>query len=148
MGVRLMTQTFVVLGGLGPFSLSALGSWPTGLALQQISGDGRKWAITGLPTVAGTTSLTVKALDVGTGKTLTHIFNNKVLNISTASLPNGTLGVYYTQALVADGGSGSYVWSVSSGSLPAGLTLGDFGGIVGTPTTTATSNFTVKVQDF
>ena len=143
-----MTQAFVVLGGLGPFSLSALGSWPTGLALQQISGDGRKWAITGLPTVAGTTSLTVKALDVGTGKTLTHIFNNKVLNISTASLPNGTLGVYYTQALVADGGSGSYVWSVSSGSLPAGLTLDDSGSIVGTPTTSATSNFTVKVQDF
>jgi hypothetical protein len=43
--------------------------------------------------------------------------------ITTANLPNGTVSQAYSQTLAATGGDGSYSWSVSSGSLPSGLSL-------------------------
>jgi len=49
--------------------------------------------------------------------------------------------------MVASGGTSPYTWSLSSGSLPAGLSLSSAGQITGTPTTAASSSFTVKVTD-
>ncbi len=73
---------------------------------------------------------------------------NSTLAITTTSLPNGTVGVPYSQTLQASGGSGSYTsWTISSGSLPAGLALHNGNIISGTPTTTATSTFSVQVKD-
>jgi len=70
------------------------------------------------------------------------------LVITTTSLPDGTVGVAYSQTLQATGGVTPYTWSVVSGSLPAGLSLGSSTGTVsGTPTATGTSNFTVQVAD-
>ncbi len=40
-----------------------------------------------------------------------------------------------------------YTWSITSGSLPVGLTLTSTGTITGTPTTSGTQTFTVKVTD-
>jgi hypothetical protein len=45
------------------------------------------------------------------------------------------------------GGKAPYTWSVSAGSLPAGLNLSAGGVISGTPTTAGTNNFTVQVVD-
>lgn len=56
------------------------------------------------------------------------------LQITTASLQDGTVNQSYSAALNADGGSGSYTWSITSGSLPAGLSLSSSGTISGTPT--------------
>jgi large repetitive protein len=68
------------------------------------------------------------------------------LAITTTSLPNGTVGVTYSQTLAASGGATPYTWSISSGSLPANLSLNASTGIIsGTPTAAATSNFTIKV---
>jgi hypothetical protein len=48
----------------------------------------------------------------------------------------------------ATGGTPAYTWSITSGSLPAGLTLAATTGIIsGTPTTSGTSNFTAIVSD-
>jgi len=70
------------------------------------------------------------------------------LNITTTSLPNGTVGTLYSQTLQASGGTSPYLWSITSGSLPAGLSLNASTGVLsGTPTTQGTSNFTVQVQD-
>ena len=69
------------------------------------------------------------------------------LSVTTVSLPYGTVGAAYTQALVATGGTTPYTWSRTSGSLPAGLTLSTAGVISGTPTTAANSSFTVQVKD-
>lgn len=67
--------------------------------------------------------------------------------ITTASLPNGEAGTTYNQTLEATG-SDTITWSVTSGSLPAGLTLDrSTGEIAGTPTTVETSNFTVKAEN-
>jgi len=67
--------------------------------------------------------------------------------ITTASLPAGTLGVAYSQPLAATGGTAPLSWSLSAGTLPAGLSLSSAGVISGTPTTAGTANFTVKVTD-
>ena len=50
------------------------------------------------------------------------------LAVTTSSLAAGTIGVAYSTSLVATGGSGAgYSWTVSSGSLPGGLTLSSAG---------------------
>jgi hypothetical protein len=57
------------------------------------------------------------------------------------------VGTAYSQTLAATGGNGVYTWSIVAGSLPAGLSLNpSTGEISGTPSTAATSNFTVQVQ--
>jgi len=67
------------------------------------------------------------------------------LSISTATLPNGKIGVAYSQALQATGGTAPYTWSLVSGSLPSELILGSSGVITGTPTAATTEKFTIKV---
>jgi FtsP/CotA-like multicopper oxidase with cupredoxin domain len=69
------------------------------------------------------------------------------LTITTTSLPNGQLGVAYSQTLAASGGPTPYTWSLSAGALPGGLTLSTAGLISGTPTNSGTFNFTVRVAD-
>jgi len=71
---------------------------------------------------------------------------NTAPTITTASLPDGEVGVAYSQIMAAIGGTGPYIWSVSSGTLPSWAMLdSSSGAITGTPTTTGTSGFTVKV---
>src|SRR5437667_12858392 len=51
------------------------------------------------------------------------------------------------QTLGATGGSGNYSFSLSSGTLPSGLTLSPSGQISGTPTGGGNFSFTVKITD-
>ena len=70
------------------------------------------------------------------------------LQITTASLPGGFLGAPYSQTLQASGGITPYTWSITSGTLPTGLTLNPLtGAITGTPTAAGLQSFTVKVTD-
>jgi hypothetical protein len=69
------------------------------------------------------------------------------LAISTTSLSAGRIGSEYSQQLTATGAWGSYTWSVSSGSLPAGLSLNAETGVIsGTPTAGGISTFTVEAK--
>jgi hypothetical protein len=71
-----------------------------------------------------------------------------LLQITTDSLPDGTVGLPYSQTLQASGGTTPYSWTVTSGSLPDGLSLGAATGeISGTPTSDGTSGFQVTVTD-
>src|SRR5208337_2409742 len=68
----------------------------------------------------------------------------------TLSCPTGTaqVGVAYSSALVVSGGVAPYTFSITSGSLPPGLTLNtSTGAITGTPTTAGTYNFTAQAVD-
>jgi hypothetical protein len=67
--------------------------------------------------------------------------------ITTTSLSDGVVGSGYSVVLAATGGTGSHTWSVSSGSLPGGLSLSSTGAISGTPTTAGTFSFIVRVID-
>ena len=71
------------------------------------------------------------------------------LVITTASpLPGGSLGIAYSAAFQASGGTPAYRWSIVQGSPPAGLTLNSTTGqFSGTPTQSGTFNFTVFVVD-
>lgn len=66
-------------------------------------------------------------------------------SITTGSLPDGSNGVGgYSQTLSSNYCS-SPTWTITSGSLPTGLSLSSAGVISGTPTVTSTFNFVVKV---
>jgi Leucine-rich repeat (LRR) protein len=68
------------------------------------------------------------------------------LAITTVSLPNARRTVPYADTLAAAGGDSSYTWSVTSGSLPTGLSLTTTTGIIsGTPSVEGSSTFTVQV---
>ena len=71
------------------------------------------------------------------------------LQITTASLPNGTAGQSYNATLHASGGNPPYNWSLTGGSLPSGLSLNASTGIIsGTPATAAGPlNLTVQAAD-
>lgn len=64
--------------------------------------------------------------------------------ITTESLPEGTVGTEYNQTLAATGNN--ITWSVTSGTLPAGLNLNG-NTISGTPTAKETSTFTVTATN-
>jgi hypothetical protein len=136
-------------GGKTPYSwLVSSGSLPAGLAL---SAAGQ---ISGTPTTAGTYSFTVKVTDSSSpAQTATANLSIPIaasgtpLKITTSSLPAGVTNTSYSATLAATGGKTSYSWSVSSGALPTGLTLGSSGQISGTPTAAGTFSFTVRVTD-
>ena len=68
---------------------------------------------------------------------------------TTASLPAGTIGAPYSQALAATGGVTPYkTWTVTGGNLPPGISLTAAGGaITGVPTALGTFIFTVQLTD-
>jgi hypothetical protein len=75
--------------------------------------------------------------------------------VTTAALPPGAVGTAYSQALAASGGIPPYSWTLSSGTLPACLTMNSAGVISSAGTTSGaptascvgTSNLTFKVTD-
>ncbi|MCH7565746.1 MAG: leucine-rich repeat domain-containing protein, partial [Gemmatimonadetes bacterium] len=67
------------------------------------------------------------------------------LVVTTSALPNGDLGVAYSETLTASGGDGNYTWSLTVGALPTGLSLStSTGEISGTPMGSS-STFTIRV---
>jgi putative Ig domain-containing protein len=66
-------------------------------------------------------------------------------SITTSSLDDASVGSSYSTTLAASGGGSSKSWSIASGSLPSGLSLGSNGVLSGTPQAAGSSTFTVKV---
>lgn len=70
------------------------------------------------------------------------------IQIITTTLPNGTVGVAYSQTAVQTGGQTPIVWSVSTGTLPTSVTLNTAtGNLHGTPSAAGTFNFTLQAED-
>ena len=71
------------------------------------------------------------------------------VSITTATIPgiSAVGSVYPSTTLAASGGTAPYSWSISSGALPAGLSLSSDGVISGTTASAETSNFTVEASD-
>ena len=125
----------------------------TGLTLDENTG-----VISG--TIAATRNgyLTLNAEDTQTGASLSFwLFTDFYSDsqkpvITTASLPNGTAEQEYSQRLEFTGYHSGWVeWTVVSGKLPDGLTVGYYSGgggslIRGTPTTAGTYTFTLKLR--
>ena len=73
--------------------------------------------------------------------------DTSTVTVTTTSLATAVVGSAYSQALAASGGTGSYVWSLTAGSLPSGLTFDSSGLISGTPTTRGVASLTVTATD-
>jgi hypothetical protein len=135
------STTLAATSGKTPYSWSLTsGTLPAGLALNTSTG-----AITGTPTAtASATPLTFTVTDSSSpvqsksaNLSLTIAATAPAgLAITTTSLPNGQVGVAYTATLAATGGTTPYTWTLTSGTLPTGLTLSGSGAITGTPTAT------------
>src|ERR1022692_3116943 len=140
------SQTVKATGGSGTYTWSVSAGALPGLSLNSATG-----AISGQPTTAGPANFTIQVTD-SSQATATKAFAmtvNPALVITTGSpLPQGTVGVNYAQTLAATGGSGTYTWAVTVGSLPSPLLLnGSTGAITGQPATAGPANFTIQVTD-
>jgi hypothetical protein len=70
------------------------------------------------------------------------------LAVTTTSLPTATMDSAYSEQLAAIGGAGDYTWSVSAGSLPAGVTLNPTSGVIsGKPKGVGRASFTITAAD-
>jgi predicted hotdog family 3-hydroxylacyl-ACP dehydratase len=146
------SQTIVSSGGTAPYTYSvSAGALPTGLSLNTSSG-----AITGAPTTATTYNFTIRATDSSTGtgapfsntRVYTVAIANPSLLLNSNASPSSQIGVVYSQANAASGGAGSYTYSLSTGALPAGLSLNTATGTVsGTPTAAGAFSYTIRVSD-
>lgn len=149
-----LTITNTVNAGDG--SIKPTNGWsatglPAGLSINANTG-----VISGTATTDGTYQIVVKVTDVNAlsdEETLTLTITTKPVITTTASLPSGVIGVLLNPiAQTKTVGTASIpqtgAWSISSGSLPAGLSLNpDTGAITGTPTATGVFTFTVKLVD-
>jgi Tfp pilus assembly protein PilV len=142
-GVALSNLTLTATGGSGaPFTWSAPaqgqpGSLPPGLTLAD-SGD--TGVISGTPTAVGNYSSVVTVAD-SSGRTRTRTIAWTVvyppLTATATANQTSTVNTAITPlALDANGGSGNYVWSDPSRTLPTGLSVSAAGVVSGTPTST------------
>jgi len=142
------SQTLSASGGTAPYSYAlSAGALPAGLTLT--TGG----VLSGTPTVAGSFAFTVTATDstAGVAAQASYAYTLSIaaptLVIAPPTLPAGKVGTAYSQALSTSGGTAPYSYSVSAGTLPAGLTLTAAGVLAGTPTAAGTANFTVSAAD-
>jgi hypothetical protein len=74
--------------------------------------------------------------------------SNSVFTITTSSVPSAVEATPYSASLTASGGQPPYLWSIASGSLPAGLQLGaTTGTLSGSATQAGTFTFNVLGTD-
>jgi Putative Ig domain/Carboxypeptidase regulatory-like domain len=119
------------------------GILPPGLTIDSLTG-----AISGTPTAAGTYPFTVTAIDKdGCSGSAPFSITISCPTITLSTLPNASIGVPYSQSVIASGGSAPYTYAVTAGSLPPGLTLTLAGLLSGTPTATGIYPFTITATD-
>jgi Putative Ig domain len=139
-----VTQNFTATGGTSPYTWSSSGTLPAGLSLAPSSG-----IISGTPSTAATYNFVIKATDsrgyFGERSYSQIITPAPTLSVTPTTL-NMQVGVYYLQTLTAVGGTAPYTFTLASGSLPAGISLQGTG-LAGTPTSTASASFTIRVSD-
>ncbi len=137
------SQTITATGGTGPYIFTvSTGALPAGITLTSAG------VLSGTPTAAASSTFEITATaGTCTGKiSYTLVVNNPAcptITVSQATIPAGTTGTAYSQTITATGGTGSYIFTVSTGTLPAGITLTSAGVLSGTPTAAASSTFDI-----
>ena len=156
------SKTITPSGGAGTYTFSYSGSLPPGLSLSpQGTTRASSATISGTPTATSNYCFMITATDTnnctGTTNYCINVTNScPEFTFSPATLNNGIAGEYQGWSITAsDGTCCGYEWTITSGSLPPGLTpSSDHGfnneGLLfsGTPTTAGTYTFTVTFTDY
>lgn len=152
-----VSATVAANSSANPITLSLSGGAATSVAVASGAAHGNATAtnmsITYTPTpgYSGPDSFTYTATNAsGTSSlaTVTVTVSAPMLAVSPATLPNGSIGMAYSQTITASLGTAPYSYVVTSGALPDGLALNDATGVLaGTPTAGGTANFTVTATD-
>jgi len=141
---------------LSPGSGSAGAKWsidsgvlPPGLRL---SSNDRTATVLGTPTQAGSFHFFIKVRDKPgpwvccTEEDFTINIDVPLGIVNGPDLPAGAVGGAYGYQLATSGGTANS-WTITSGSLPAGMSLSPAGALVGTPSQAALAKFTVTAAD-
>lgn len=146
MGVA-YTYTPTLSGSPTPLTVTSLGALPTGLTLNANTG-----AITGTPTSSGRWEFNLRVTASDGKSSVRRIWlvvasNNDLL--LTGSAPAARQNVAFAGLLPSrNGGTSPFIYDVTVGSLPPGLSLNtSTGSITGTPTGYGNSSCTLRVRD-
>src|SRR4029079_1619210 len=124
------SQTITASGGASPYRFVLLtGSLPPGLTLSSAG------VLSGTPTTPGTFGFMIQATDAaGCSGALSYSVAIAACNVTIAppTLPGGSVGVAYSQMLIASGGAAPYNFAVTAGAPPLGLALSSAGLLSGT----------------
>lgn len=119
--------------GTGPYTYELLsGTLPSGVTL---SSEG---ALSGVASTLGTFNFVIRATDSlgSTGRrSYTVLVTDKCANVTveiTGNLDDAVQNAVYSGSVTAINGTGPYVYTLESGELPPGLTLGSDGTLTGT----------------
>ncbi len=134
-------------GGTPPY-----GGWtvssaalPPGLTLNSATG-----LVSGTPTSVGGYSFTVTVSDSAATTSNPQPFTISIDGlpvVTTTSLPPGVVSVPYSATLSLSGGTAPATWEITTGTLPAGLTLfSETGVIAGVPKNSTASPVSLTVQ--
>ena len=139
------SYTLTGTGGTLPYTWSASGL-PASLSVNPASG-----LISGTIQTSGTYGVTVGLRDAANATATAQYqltAGTPPVTVSANSiLPSGVVGVVYTGIVYADGGNGSYTFSIGSGRLPDGLSLAPGGAVYGTPKTPGQFPFSAVATD-
>lgn len=146
------SRTFTASGGTSPYTYAltiTAGTMPAGMSFNTATAT-----LSGTPTSAGTVTFNVLATDSSSGSgpysitgTYTLTVSAPSISVSPATLPNPAVATAYSQTVTASNGTAPYTYAITSGALPAGLTLTSSGVLSGTPTAGGTFNFTITATD-
>ena len=142
------TQVVTASGGVGPYKIDVKG------LPAHFHFDDTTNTISGDPTFAGSYELEIDVTDSGSPQQAavsTPTLTVKPVAVSIAStspLANASLNQPYSVTIQLNNGAGPFQWSITSGTLPAGIDLDpSTGTISGTPTQSGVSEFTLHVAD-
>ena len=134
------------IGGRGTLTVAVSGTLPSGISFSDgtLSGSWPTGATGEYPIVVTVTD----GNGDSTSKTLAITLSIHPLVLPSSAIPSAIPGQAFSYTFAASGGEGPYVYSISAGALPAGLSLDSATGVIsGTPTTNGAYSYTVTVTD-
>ena len=143
------SQAITATGGESPYTFAVTtGTLPPGITLTPAG------VLAGTGTKAGVYTFAITATDSSTGSGPYTGVTSYSLTIGAATvvlapttLPAAVLLAPYSEAITASGGTAPYTFAVTTGTLPAGITLATDGTLSGTPTVNGTTPFTITATD-